>query len=341
MGIESAHWNLLRLFVGITLLLGLLGFASLGLMISEVRFERIQLDTDEHLLVVPPGQSLSQLSNHLESEGMIEAGWKFNAFARALNAAGEIRAGEYRVTHGELLGELLHRLRSGDVATYKLPLIEGKRIGEIILQLKSTDGIAFEQDAPEIEALGHWLGLPWPHGEGSILPDTYVYQRGEDGKAVLLRAANALQQLLMQIWSERDERLPLASPYELLILASLIEKESGTRADSFRISRVFVNRLDIGMRLQADPTVIYGMGDLFNGDLLRRDLRQDTPYNTYTRIGLPPTPIAIVSRHSLQAAAHPAEGSWMYFVARGDGSSQFSSTLREHNRAVRTYAMRR
>ena len=341
MGKPRAKLSLLHLIVGMALLMGLIGFGSLALVISEVRFERLALDTDERLLVVPAGQSLSELSNYLESEGMIEAAWKFNAFVRAVDAASEIQAGEYRVAQGELLGELLDRLRSGDVATYKLPLIEGKRIEEIIGQLKSTEGIVFEEEVPSVEELGSWLGLPWTHGEGGILPDTYVYRRGEDGRAILLRAADALREALMQVWSERDENLPLESPYELLKLASLIEKESGTPEDSFRISRVFVNRLDIDMRLQADPSVIYGMGDAFNGDLLREDLQRDTPYNTYTRKGLPPTPIAIVSRHSLEAAAHPVEGRWKYFVARGDGTSQFSITLREHNRAVRTYAMRR
>lgn len=322
-------------------LLGLVLFGGLALSVSEVRFEPIKLDTSERLLVVPVGQSLSQLSNYLESEGMIEAAWKFNAFARAVDAAGSIQAGEYRVRRGELLGALLDRLRSGDVATYKLPLVEGNRMAAVIQLLRSTEGIVFEEELPEMEALGAWLGLPWPHGEGGILPDTYVYRRGEDGKAILLRAARALEQALMAAWSERQPALPLESPYELLILASLIEKESGTAEDSFRISRVFVNRLDIGMRLQADPTVIYGMGDAFTGDLLRTDLQQDTAYNTYTRKGLPPTPISIVSRHSLKAAAHPVKGVWKYFVARGDGTSEFSTTLREHNRAVRTYAMRR
>lgn len=341
MGKQSTQVSLLHFVVGAAVLIGLIGIGGLALMISAVRFEPIRLDADERLLVVPVGQSLSELANYLESEGMIEAAWKFNAFARAVDAAAEIRAGEYRVTQGELLGELLDRLRSGDVATYKLAFIEGKRITDIIRLLKSTEGIAFEEEVPDVDVLGDWLGLPWPHGEGGILPDTYVYRRGEAGRAILLRAANALEEALMQAWMERDAGLPLESPYELLILASLIEKESGTPGDSFRISRVFVNRLEIDMRLQADPTVIYGMGDAFDGDLLREDLQHDTPYNTYTRKGLPPTPIALVSRHSLEAAAQPVEGLWKYFVARGDGSSQFSTTLKEHNRAVRTYAMRR
>lgn len=341
MGKRITHSSLLHLVVVAALVIGLILFGSLTLQISAVRFEPIKLDTDERLLVVPVGQSLAELSDHLESEGMIEAAWKFNAFARAVDAAEDIRAGEYRVDRGELLGGLLARMRSGDVATYKLPIIAGKRIETIIELLKSTEGVVLEEGLPDIDALGSWLGLPWMHGEGGILPDTYVYRREESGKAILLRAASALEQALMQAWSGRDEALPLDSPYEMLILASLIEKESGTRDDSFRISRVFVNRLRIDMRLQADPSVIYGMGDAFDGDLLRKHLQQDTPYNTYTRKGLPPTPIAIVSRHSLEAAAHPLEGSWMYFVARGDGSSQFSTTLREHNTAVRTFAMRR
>ncbi len=331
----------LRLAVAMGVVLGLILFGGLAFSISEVRFEPITLDSSERLLLVPAGQSLSELSSYLESEGMIEAAWKFNAFARAIDAAGQIQAGEYRVRQGELLGALLDRLRSGDVATYKLALVEGKPMAAVIELLRSTDGIVFDEELPEMEALGTWLGLPWPHGEGGILPDTYVYRRGEDGRAILLRAAQALEQTLMAAWSERQSDLPLESPYELLILASLIEKESGTAEDSYRVGRVFVNRLDIGMRLQADPTVIYGMGNTFTGDLLRKHLRQDTPYNTYTRKGLPPTPISIVSRHSLKAAANPVKGTWKYFVARGDGTSEFSTTLREHNQAVRTYVLRR
>ena len=330
----------LQLGVLAALLVGAALIAWLALSVAEVRLESLKLESDEYLLVVPAGENLTGLSEHLESEGLIESAWKFNAYARAVGADRHILAGEYRITPGELVGDLLRRLRSGDVATYRIALIEGKRMADILALVSTVEGLALA-GVPPLESLGTWLGLPWPHGEGAILPDTYVYTSEEDGRALLTRAAKALKQALDAAWDARDPELPLDSPYELLILASIIEKESGTLEDSFRISRVFANRLGLGMRLQADPTVIYGMGDAFTGDLLRRDLREDNPYNTYTRHGLPPTPIAIVSPHSLHAAANPDKGPWKYFVARGDGSSEFSTSLAEHNRAVRRYVQRR
>ena len=329
----------LGLFAAIGLAAVLYAFAAY--LISQVRHEQIALDQDERLIVVSPGQSFAELASMLEAEGMIRDAWWFSALAEVEGVARSIQAGEYRIRRGEELGELLERLRLGDVANYKLRLIEGKRIADAIELMRQTPGIVFDEPVPHVEVLGEWLGLPWRHGEGGILPDTYLFRSGEDGRAILLRAANALKIALAAAWDSRDENLPLDSPYELLILASLIEKESGTAADSFRISRVFANRLNLDMRLQADPSVIYGMGDAFTGDLLRSHLREDTPYNTYTREGLSPSPIALVSVHSLRAAAQPEEGPWKYFVARGDGSSEFSVTLREHDRAVRAYITRR
>ena len=329
----------LGLFAAMGLAAVLYAFAAY--LISQVRHEQIALDQDERLIVVSPGQSFAELASMLEAQGMIQDAWWFSALAEVEGVARSIQAGEYRVRRGEELGELLERLRLGDVANYKLRLIEGKRIADAIELMRQTPGIVFDEPVPHVEMLGEWLGLPWRHGEGGILPDTYLFRSGEDGRAILLRAANALKTEVAAAWDSRDENLPLDSPYELLILASLIEKESGTAADSFRISRVFANRLNLDMRLQADPSVIYGMGDAFTGDLLRSHLREDTPYNTYTREGLSPSPIALVSVHSLRAAAQPEEGPWKYFVARGDGSSEFSVTLREHDRAVRAYITRR
>ena len=341
MGEKERHWNWMRLGLFAAIGLAAVLYAFAAYLISQVRHEQIALDQDERLIVVSPGQSFAELASMLEAEGMIRDAWWFSALAEVEGVARSIQAGEYRIRRGEELGELLERLRLGDVANYKLRLIEGKRIADAIELMRQTPGIVFDEPVPHVEVLGEWLGLPWRHGEGGILPDTYLFRSGEDGRAILLRAANALKIALAAAWDSRDENLPLDSPYELLILASLIEKESGTAADSFRISRVFANRLNLDMRLQADPSVIYGMGDAFTGDLLRSHLREDTPYNTYTREGLSPSPIALVSVHSLRAAAQPEEGPWKYFVARGDGSSEFSVTLREHDRAVRAYITRR
>lgn len=339
MGGGSLNWMRLGLFLALGL--AAVFAAATAYMVGEVRFEPIVLQQDERLVLVEPGESFSELATRLEEQGMIRDAWRFSAYARALGAADSIHAGEYRVRRGELLGELLKRLQRGDVANYRLTLIEGRRIADVLSLMRETPGIVFAAPVPPLEQLAEWLGLPWRHGEGSIWPDTYFFRRGEEGREILLRAAQALKAELTAAWEGRDPDLPLESPYDLLILASLIEKESGTAADAYRIGRVFVNRLEIGMRLQADPSVIYGLGDAFAGDLLRSHLREDTPYNTYTRYGLPPTPISLVSRHSLRAAADPAEGPWKYFVSRGDGSSEFSRTLSEHNRAVRLYIKKR
>ena len=331
----ALQWSLLGALLAATV-----SIALLGLWVSAIRLAPLHLNADEYLLVVPAGQSLKGLSEHLEAEGLIESAWRFNAYARVVDADRYILAGEYRITPGELVRDLLQRLRSGDVATYRIALIEGRSMTDVLSLVGAIDELAVDEAFPALESLGTWLGLPWAHGEGAILPDTYVYTSDEDGKALLRRAAAALHDALHVAWESRAPGLSLESPYELLILASIIEKESGALQDSFRISRVFANRLDIGMRLQADPTVIYGLGDAYDGRLLRRHLREDTPYNTYTRHGLPPTPIALVSLHSLHAAANPERGPWKYFVARGDGTSEFSTSLAEHNRAVRRFLKR-
>ncbi len=332
---NALRWGVLAAFVVGGALLGVLVY-----LVSEVRLEAIKTKEDTHLLVVPSGQGLNQLAAHLEAAGLIESAWKFNAYARVVGGDEYILAGEYLLRRGETVRDLLQRLRSGDVATYRLTLIEGWRMADVLELVANSEKLAFDEELPSIESLGTWLGLPWAHGEGAVLPDTYVYTSYQRGEDLLRRAAQLLKVELDQAWQARDADLPLATPYELLILASIIEKESGAPTDSFRISRVFANRFELGMRLQADPTVIYGMGDAFTGDLLKRHLREDTPYNTYTRHGLPPSPIALVSPHSLHAAAKPEKGLWKYFVARGDGSSEFSTSLAEHNRAVRKYVKR-
>ncbi|MCY4276427.1 MAG: endolytic transglycosylase MltG [Gammaproteobacteria bacterium] len=339
--LPARSFKALQWGVSVAVLVGGLILALLVYVISEVRFEPIKIKGDKHLLIVPSGQGLNELAADLEASGLIDSGWKFNAYARTSLGEQHILAGEYFVKRGDTVRDLLQRLRDGDVATYRLTLIEGWRMEDVMAHLSRNSRLALDEELPSIESLGTWLGLPWAHGEGSVLPDTYVYTSYERGEDLLRRAAEALESELARAWEGRDLDLALATPYELLILASIIEKESGTPSDSFRISRVFANRLEASMRLQADPTVIYGLGDAFAGDLLRIHLREDTPYNTYTRHGLPPSPIALVSRHSLYAAAKPRKGPWKYFVARGDGSSEFSTSLTEHNRAVREFVKRR
>ncbi|MEM1433305.1 MAG: endolytic transglycosylase MltG [Pseudomonadota bacterium] len=293
-------------------------------------------------LLVAPGASLTRVATQLEQLELIDRPELFRLKVRLLGAAGRIQAGEYDVPTAATPAEILELLAQGTVVKRRLVIVEGIRTRELLQQLQGTEGLKQELPAElSLEDLPSVLGVPVGHAEGWFFPDTYQYRRGDSDRALLLRAYQRMQQALDDAWTSRDDELPYEDPYALLTMASIIEKETGQAADRPQIAQVFVRRLQQGMRLQTDPTVIYGLGDRFDGDLRRRDLEADTPYNTYTRFGLPPTPIALPGNAALEAAAHPAAGDYLYFVARGDGSSVFSRTLAEHNAAVRRYQLRR
>jgi UPF0755 protein len=248
-----------------------------------------------------------------------------------------IRAGSYEIVPGTTPVALLDKMVRGDVTTATVRLIEGWTFRQFRAELARAEALkpstAAMSDAQIMAALGA-SGVP---AEGRFHPDTYAYSKGSSDLAVLKRAYQAMALRLEEAWAERAPDTPLRSADEALILASIVEKETGTAGDRGKVASVFANRLRIGMPLQTDPTVIYGLGEAFDGNLRKRDLQTDTPYNTYTRGGLPPTPIAMPSRASLLAAVRPLPGKAIYFVARGDGSSEFSETLAEHNRAVTKY----
>ncbi len=232
---------------------------------------------------------------------------------------------------------MLQKLVQGDEALRSVTLVEGWTFKQVREALAKA-----EQLKPEGAPLGNSelmqrLGREGVHPEGRFYPDTYTYSKGSTDLAVLKRAMRAMDTKLAMAWSQRNPNVPLQSPDQVLTLASIVEKETGRASDQPQISAVFNNRLLLGMRLQTDPTVIYGMGEAFDGNLRKNDLLSDTPYNTYTRTGLPPTPIAMPGRQALWAATHPAATKALYFVARGDGTSAFSETLEEHNRAVNKY----
>ncbi|MFI4925360.1 MAG: endolytic transglycosylase MltG, partial [Vicinamibacteria bacterium] len=235
------------------------------------------------------------------------------------------------------LDRLLARLTAGDVTQSSITFVEGTTAAEMLRRIaqEPTVGHALAAKAPaEIAAA---LGIDAPSLEGQFFPDTYFYAAGSADRALLARAHGKLKERLDAAWKRRAPDLPLATPYEALILASIVEKETGRAADRPMIASVFLNRLKRGMRLQTDPTVIYGLGDAFDGNLRKRDLETDTPYNTYTRDGLPPTPIALPSQAALDAVVDPPASPYLYFVARGDGTSEFSANLNDHNRAVAKY----
>lgn len=248
-----------------------------------------------------------------------------------------IKAGSYELEAGITPERLLRKLARGEASLRALTLVEGWSFRQIRAALAKEEALKPDTKALTDDAVMGLLGRAGQHPEGRFFPDTYTFARGSSDVAVLRRAMRAMDKHVAQAWASRTPRCVAQSPDELLILASIVEKETGVAADRPLVSAVFNNRLRAGMPLQTDPTVIYGMGTAFDGNLRKKDLQADTPWNTYTRPGLPPTPISMPGKSSLLAAAQPAQSDALYFVARGDGTSQFSSNLGEHNRAVNKY----
>lgn len=289
-------------------------------------------------VVIEPGMSAAQVADALVAAGVEAPALALFAWFRLSGQARALKAGSYEIALGTTPVQLLDKLVRGEQALRRLTLVEGWNIRQVLQAVRGADDLI--DDLPpghDPVALARHLGLAAAHAEGRFFPDTYLYPKRSPASRVLRQAAAAMDARLAQAWSQRQPGLPLRSPDELLILASIVEKETRLEADRPLVAAVFLNRLRIGMRLQTDPTVIYGLGEAFDGNLRRRDLLTDTPYNTYTRAGLPPTPIALPGWASLQAVVQPAPSRALYFVARGDGSSAFSHTLEEHNRAVRRY----
>ena len=251
--------------------------------------------------------------------------------------ARQIRAGSYEIGLGTTPRQLLDKMVRGDEVLEVVRVIEGWTFRQMRAALATAPHLRQVTAAMSEAELMAALGVPGVAAEGRFFPDTYAYSRGVSDLTVLKRAHAAMQRRLEAAWAGRQPDLPLKSPDELLILASIVEKETGLESDRGKVAGVFANRLRIGMMLQTDPTVIYGLGERFDGNLRRRDLETDTPFNTYTRGGLPPTPIALPGQRALEAAANPEATRALYFVARGDGTSVFSETLTEHNRAVNRY----
>ncbi|OLO09074.1 BCR, YceG family protein [Salinicola sp. MH3R3-1] len=291
---------------------------------------------------VPRGAAYTQVVHDLASRGIIDAAWPYQLLARiAPQATQGLRAGEFELEPGMNGRQLIAHLSSDQVVTYRLTIPEGwtfKQMRRLLDQAPKLDHRTQDMSDDEVMAA---LGHAKTHPEGQFFPDTYRYHKGVTDTEILRRAYDRMQQTLASVWDERDEGLPIDSPYQALILASLIERETGVPDEREEIAGVFVRRLQKGMRLQTDPTVIYGMGDSYIGNITRADLQRQNAYNTYVIEGLPPTPIAMPGLGSLKAAVHPAEGDSLYFVAKGDGSHQFSRTLQEHNAAVRRYILNR
>lgn len=283
------------------------------------------------------GSSLKAAAHQLQQEGVLPNDRVFVWLGRLLGKSAQIKAGNYELEAAVTPLELLNLLTKGRVTQSELSIIEGWTFGQFRTALNVNPGIRHDSATLSEAEILQRLGIPEKQLEGLFFPDTYYFANGASDLALLKRAYQTMQKHLQESWLAREPNLPLDSPYQALILASIVEKETGQAKDRGMIAGVFVNRLRRGMLLQTDPTVIYGMGESFDGNLRKRDLQTDTPYNTYTRAGLTPTPIALPGLASLQAALHPAKTDALYFVARGDGSSVFSGTLEQHNRAVNRY----
>jgi len=288
-----------------------------------------------------PGQGTAEIARAMSAGGVRVPAWVFRLAGRLGAHERSFKPGIYRIDERLVLRDLMRKLERGDVLLVEVRLIEGTTWRQFRAALAGTSGLRARTQSLDDAQLMAALGAPGVAPEGQFMPDTYIVPKGSDDLRVLGLARRAMQQRLEAAWAGRAADLPLASRDDLLVLASIVEKETGLPADRSRVAGVFINRLRRGMRLQTDPSVIYGLGERFDGRLHRRDLEADGAFNTYRRAGLPPTPICMPGAAAIAAAARPDESPALYFVARGDGSSEFSETLEAHNRAVARYVLGR
>lgn len=302
------------------------------------------MNIDESFIYeIKPGSSASAISRSLYSQDILSRPYYLSIYTRLTGLASKIKVGEYRVEAGITPYRLISDIVSGKVKQYSITLVEGNTYWQMLEQINNSSHLQHTLADTSDQELMMKLGLGNQHPEGLFYPDTYHFPKGMTDVEFLKRAYRLMQQHLHEAWQHRDAGLPFRTPYEALIMASIVEKESALASERTTIAGVFINRLRKGMRLQTDPTVIYGLGKDFDGDIRYRDLRTDTPYNTYTRKGLPPTPIAMPGVEAIRAVMHPENTDYLFFVARGDssGSHEFSSTLAEHEKLVDKYQRKR
>ncbi len=324
-------------FIKALILLVILAALGAAGWIHQFAHAPLRLKADPTEFTIPPGSSLRAATRHIVSAGVDMPNWAFEVIARVVAKPTDIKAGSYELRAGATPLDLLGKLTRGDFAVADVKLIDGWTFRQVRAALDAHARIRHDTAGLSDAEVLKRLELPITHPEGWFFPDTYVFARGTSDLEILRQAYRAMEKRLGAAWAGRPSDVPLGSAYEALILASIVEKETGRPEDRPLVAAVLTNRLRVGMRLQADPTVIYGLGAEFDGNLRKRDLTADTPYNTYTREGLPPTPIAMPGLASIEATLRPAFSSALYFVARGDGSSEFSRTLEDHNRAVTRY----
>ena len=299
----------------------------------------LRIGDEPFVYTVPRGTSISRVARDLETAGIVESALRLEMQARWSGAASRIKAGEYALERGLTPIGLLDLLVAGTVVQHPFTIVEGWTFSELRRRISRSAAFVQTLHGLSDDEVMTRLDLEGVHPEGRFFPETYHFPAGATDVQLLQRAFRAMSTYLDSAWVRRTGDLPLSSPDEVLVLASIVEKETGAAEERARIAGVFVSRLRRGMRLETDPTVIYGMGDRFDGNLTRADLRRDTPYNTYTRKGLPPTPIAIAGAAAIDAVVAPIEDGSLYFVSKGDGRHVFSTTYEDHRRAVRRYQL--
>ena len=297
----------------------------------------LELESEKVDFSISRGSSMRGAATAIEAAGVHAQPWLLVVLSKLLGVESSIKAGSYAISRGISARQLINKLTRGDVTQADLTFIEGWTFRQMRERLDAHPDLRHDTKGMAETEILRLLGVDATGAEGLFFPDTYLFSKQSPDSELLARAYRSMQGQLAREWETRAGGLPYKSPYEALIIASIVEKETGREEERALVAAVFVNRLRVGMALQTDPSVIYGMGERFDGNLRKRDLLADTPYNTYVRPGLPPTPIAMPGLASLRAALHPAPSEAIYFVGRGDGSSQFSSTLNEHNRAVNRY----
>ncbi len=331
--------NFLKPIVKYGLLIALIIVGTLVAHLLSFQYAPVSLEKQDHVFLIKSGSNIKAIAEKLTAMRIIEDPWLFILLAKLKGVETRVRAGEYQISTGQTPNDLLNLFSKGSSLQYSFTVIEGWTFRQMLSALATDPILEHRLTGKSDQQIMQALGYPGQHPEGLFFPDTYRFPKGSSDIDFLRRAYQVMQNHLQQEWQQRELGLPLKTSYDALILASIIEKETGAGHERPLIAGVFTQRLNKKMRLQTDPTIIYGMGSKFDGDIRSRDLKKDTPYNTYLHSGLTPTPIALPGLDSIRAALNPAKTTALYFVSKGDGTHQFSETLKQHNAAVRRYQL--
>lgn len=323
------------------LLVACMALIGLSAWLAYYAVTPLNLAPSSQEIVIQPKSGLRSIANQLVAQGVIQEPWRFIVLAKLLNKESTLQAGNYTLNKNVSPYQLLLSLNNGKATQGSITFIEGRTFAQMRKKMARNDALKQTVTHLSEAEILKLVGSNRTKAEGLFFPDTFYFDRNTADTVILQRSYDAMQSKLEAAWQKRAPNLPYKNSYEALIMASIVEKETGKASERPMIAGVFINRLRVGMRLQTDPTVIYGMGDEYQGNIRKKDLLRDTPYNTYTRDGLPPTPIAMPGLAAIEAALHPETTKALYFVGKGDGSHAFSNSLQEHNRAVVKYQLKK